>query len=371
MMKTETDSSRLRKERIYVCHTFYHAYIAFLKEMALPKEKQGGATLVLSKMSNDFAYLKANTEKTGFFEEVIEFDEKPFTYFRELDKYKKDRGNIVINMFYRIVFTRKFAKLEAPYVPVDFRQYKEIYVFCDSDPIGVYLNMNHIYYHAVEDGLDTLKTTDDARLTNAGHFELKCKMAKMNLIFIENGYSKYCLDMEVNNKSVIKYDYEGYIEVPRDALYKRLNDEDKQILLSAFVDNKEEIEAKINEAKKAKAESGEKCVLILSDPLCDLDTRKRIMDDLLEEYGRDAKVFIKPHPRDELDYRPLYPEVPQFSPKVPMEILNLFEGIHFDTVVSVFTELEAIKFADEKIRLAEPFMDKYEDPEMHWHNKRI
>ena len=47
-----------RKERIYVCHTFYHVYIAILKECNFPLERRGGATLVLSKMSNDFGNLK-------------------------------------------------------------------------------------------------------------------------------------------------------------------------------------------------------------------------------------------------------------------------------------------------------------------------
>ena len=36
------------KDRIYVCHTFYHVYITFLKEMNLPKEEQGKATLAVS-----------------------------------------------------------------------------------------------------------------------------------------------------------------------------------------------------------------------------------------------------------------------------------------------------------------------------------
>lgn len=361
----------MRKERIYVCHTFYHAYITFLKEMVLPKEQQGGATLVLSNLSTDLTSLIDKVKATEFFEEVIRFDEKPFWYFKELDKYKKDRGNIVINMFYRIAFSRKFAKLEAPFVPVDFREYKEIYVYCDSDPIGLYLNMNHIYYHAVEDGLDTLKTCDNARVSNIGHFNFKNKMAKMNLIFIENGHSKYCLDMEINDKSVLKYDRDFYIEVPRKPLFDRLTSSDKDILLRAFMDNKEEIEMAISEARKAKEERGQKSVLILSDPVCDLEIRKHMMDDLLAEYGQGTKVFIKPHPRDKLDYKSLYPDIPQFGARVPMEILNLMEGAHFDTVISIFTELDAITFADEKLRLAEDFMDKYENPKIHRHNDNI
>ncbi|MCQ2521825.1 MAG: glycosyltransferase family 52 protein [Lachnospiraceae bacterium] len=359
------------KKRIYVCHTFYHVLVTFLKELSLPVEEQGKATLVLSKMSNDFGALKEQIEKTGYFEDVLWFDEKRETFFPALDKYKKNRGNIVINMFYRIRFVRKFAKLQAPYVPVDFREYENIYVFCDSDPIGIYLNMNHIYYHAMEDGLDCLKTLDSARVGNIGHFELKEKFARKNLIFMENGHSKYCIDMEVNNRSVIKYDFEKYVEVPRAPLYERLTPEDKDLLLRAFVANKEEIETSIGLMK-----AGRESVLILSDPLCDLETRKRIMDDLLATYGKakdgsDAIVFIKPHPRDVLDYKANYPNLPQFDAKVPMGLLSFVEGIHCTKVVSVFTELSAITYAEEKIRLGGEFMDQYEDPMIHNYNERI
>ena len=358
----------MKSGRIYVCHTFYHVYITFLKELALPKEEQGGATLVLSLMSNNFGGLKERIEALGFFEEVLEYDEKREEFFPELAKYKVDRGNIILNMLQRISFTSKFAKLQEKFVPTDMKQYKDIYVYCDSDPIGVYLNKKKIRYHAVEDGLDCLKTLDSARVTNKGHFEMKAKFAKLGLIHIENGYSKYCIDMEVNDRSVLKYDNPKYKEVPRKPLYDRLTEADRQLLLKAFVEDKEEIEERIKQAK----ECGQKTVLILTDPLCDLDTRKRITDDLMETFGhddqgREALVFIKPHPRDVLDYKKYYPDCPFFPSSVPMEILNFFEGMHIDTVVSVYTELGAISFADEKVRLGHDFMDKYEDPDVHRH----
>ena len=62
------------KDRIYVCHTYYHAYIVALKELNLEKEKRGNATLVLSTMSNDFGNLKERAERCGLFEEVCMFD---------------------------------------------------------------------------------------------------------------------------------------------------------------------------------------------------------------------------------------------------------------------------------------------------------
>ena len=196
------------RSRIYVCHTFYHAYITCLKELHIqrdPVQKQAGAVLLLSSMSNDFGNLKERAEKSGLFTEVLPFDEKEETYFPELAKYLTDTGNLVKNMLQRIRFTRKFGKLLEPYIPVDFKRFDDIYVFCDSDPIGYYLSTHKIYYHAVEDGLNCILYYDTARYDNRGHFKLKAWMSKHNLIFIQNGYNKYCLDMEVNDVSVLPY----------------------------------------------------------------------------------------------------------------------------------------------------------------------
>lgn len=361
------------KDRIYVCHTFYHVYVTFLKELKLRAKceeagkSSGGATLVLSNMSIDFENLKSRVESTGIFEEVVEFDEKAETFFPGLAEYKKDTGNFVKNLLQRMKFTRRYAELEAPYIPVNFREYKDIYVFCDSDPIGYYLNQNRIYYHAVEDGLNCIKNFDAARYDNRGHFGLKAFLSmKMNLIFVQNGYGKYCLDMEVNDISALQYPCPRYIEEPRQALVDRLTEEDKKIILKAFIRDIDTLTRQIEESSK----SGDK-ILILTEPLCTLDVREQIFRDLIEMYEPEGTIFLKPHPRDLLDYRTLFAEYPQFDATVPMEMLNYFPGLRFKKVVAVLTEVKAIQFADEAVRLGPDFMDKYEDPLIHRQNEQI
>ena len=226
----------MQKDRIYVCHTFYHAYVACLKELNLPKDQQGGATLVLSKMSNNFATFPERAKKSGLFAAVIEFDEKDYTYFPELVSLKKDRGNLVLNMLQRMKFCKRLGELEAPFVPVDFSQYRDIYVFCDSDPIGYYLSCRKIYYHAVEDGLNCIRYRDTARDDNRGHFALKAKMAALGLIFIQNGYGKYCIDFEVNDISVLDHPIPKMREVPREALVAHLSDADRALLSDMFIE---------------------------------------------------------------------------------------------------------------------------------------
>ena len=354
------------KERIYVCHTSYHVYVTCLKELTLPKAMRGQATLLLSTMSNEFGNLQERAEKSGLFEDVRVFEEKKAEFFPRLDKYRMDYGNLVLNMLSRMRFTKLLGRLEEPFVPVDFREYRDIYVFCDSDPIGYYLNYKKIRYHALEDGLDCIRYYDSARYDNRGHFKLKALLASRNLIFIQNGYSKYCVDMEVNDTSVLEYPCPKYIEQPREALTRRLTREDKDIITRIFMENMDGLLEQL-----ARGDHHEKKVLVLTEPLCAPDVRKRIFTDIIAQYGQDAQVLIKPHPRDTLDYRKEFPDRIVLDGMFPMEILNFVEGLEFDQVVTVYTVPDALHFAKEKIYLGDDFMDRYEKPEEHRFNEQI
>lgn len=378
-------------KRIYVCHTFYHVYVACLKEFhirhtaqnngtsgnecaegssdAACHEEIGAATLLLSKMSNHFDTLVGRARLCGLFEDVIEFDEKPDTFFPELTALHTDTGSLIHNMCNRIRYCRKFAILEKPYVPVDFKEYDDIYVFCDSDPIGYYLNYMKIRYHAVEDGLDCIRYGDTARFDNNGHFALKAAMAATGLIFIQNGYGKYCIDMEVNNISILEYPCKKYIEQPREQLVSELTQEDKELMLRLFVANLDELMSKLAESKSSPR------VLVLSEPLCSLKVRERIFRDIINEYGRidekKAVVMIKQHPRDYMDYNSLFPDITILDGSFPMEMLNFIPGLRFDRLVSVYTVVDSIKFVNEKIFLGDDFMDRYEAADIHRINEQI
>lgn len=350
-----------KEGRVYVCHTYYHVFVTCLKELNL-KDRSEPADLVISLMSTDFEDFVQRFQNCGIFRNVILFDEKRESNFPELEKYRADKGNIISNMYARIRFTKKFAEYEKPYIPVNFKQYKEVYVFCDTDPIGYYLNKNHIYYHAVEDGLDTLKPCVYSRFDNRGHWGLKKFFSKnLNLIFIRDGYGKYCLDMEVNDISVIDDDPKVYKQVSRSELMESLDKDSRELIIRTFVRDYDKMKEVCKSLQKE-----EKNILILTEPLTpSFDTREKIFRGLVEEYEKAGRVFLKPHPRDDLDYKNRFADVLQFDRTIPMEIFNFFEEIRFDTVVSVYTQLGGVKFACEKIELGDDFMDKYEDPSIH------
>lgn len=351
------------KGRIYICHTYYHAYIAVVKELAGREASLGCADIVLSTMSNDFGNLGERLEKSGVFQNVYMYDEKADVTSPEVMKYHADRGNIVLNLLQRIKYTRLLGRLQEKYIPTDLSQYQDVYVFCDSDPIGYYLNYKKIHYHAVEDGLNSGLLDDQARNANKGAFGLKCFMAKLGLIFIESGYSRYCIDYEVNDISKNHKPPKNVVEVPREELNNKLSDADHDILVSIFLENSERLVKQLLEPSEAY--KGKPNVMILTEPLCELDVRKKLFGDIIKEYEADNRVIIKPHPRDLLDYEKEFPDVTVIKDRFPMEVLGDIVGFEVDKLVSVITQVDNVYFAKEIVYLGLDFLDKYEDPGIH------
>ncbi len=349
--------------RIYICHTYYHAYIAVVKELVKRKEDRERADIVLSTMSNDFGSLKERLEATGVFKNVFIYEEKEDVSSPEVMKYHKDKGNIVLNLLQRIKYTRLLGKLQEQYIPTDMSKYRDVYVFCDSDPIGYYLNYKKIPYHAIEDGLNSGKLDDQARNANKGAFPVKCAMAKLGLIFIESGYSRYCIDYEVNDISVNHKPPKNTIEVPRQELNDRLSKEDHRALVDIFLPNSEKVVSQL--LGDTKSPGVKPNAMILTEPLCDMDVRKEMFGDIIKEYENEYRVIIKPHPRDVLDYEKEFPDVEVIKEKFPMEVLGDIEGFKVDKLISVITQMENVYFAKEIVYLGLDFLDKYEDPAIH------
>ncbi len=146
----------------------------------------------------------------------------------------------------------------------------------------------------------------------------------------------------------------------------RLTDEDKELILKAFIRDMEGLKKQLADGAEEKNK-----ILILTDPLCTLDIRERIFRDIIKMYEPEGKIFLKPHPRDDLNYQELFREYPQFDAKIPMEMLQFFPGVRFRKVVGVFTEIKDLPYAEETVCLGADFMDAYEDPLIHRQNEQI
>lgn len=359
------------RSRLYVCHTFYHVYVSVLKEMKIQRKNEPEyrkADIALSSLSTDFENLGERLKRTEIFDRIIALDEKREEFFPELAKYRKNYGNLLKHMVNRIIFTKRLAKCEAPYMKsIDFKSYEDIYVFCDSDPVGYYLNKKHIYYHAVEDGLDCLKNLDDAYIANSSHFKLKTWLSRRNIIFIMNGWGKYCLDMEINDRSVVPTDCPRFVEEPRKPLEQALTAEQKNLIIQAFIEDADALREQLKPSYK-----GEEFACFLTEPHpVDIEARKQVCLDVIKTYCRGCRVLIKPHPRDMIDYVKLCPEAVVLRGRFPVEVLNFFEGLKIKRAVSILTTaMNSMDFVEEKLNLGAGFWDAYEEPEKHAFNRK-
>ena len=354
------------KDRVYICHTYYHAYIATVKELVAKKDPGGQADIILSTMSNNFENLKDRLERSKVFGSVFMYEEKEDVTSDEVMAYHRDKGNIVANLIQRITYTRLLGKLQEPYVPTDLSSYGDVYVFCDSDPIGYYLNYKKIPYHAIEDGLNSGMLDDQARFANRGAWPVKLLMSKLGLIFIESGYSRYCIDYEVNDISVNHKPPKNIVEVSRKGLNDRLSLDDHRILTDIFLENKDRVVEQLLGTGKYDDGLGKRPqVMILTEPLCEPKVRKKIFGDIIDMYKDSNRVIIKPHPRDLLDYEEAFPDITVIRDRFPMEVLGDIEGFSVDKIISVVTQMDNVYFAKELVYLGLDFLDKYEDPTVH------
>ena len=341
--------------RIYVCHTYYHVYISILKELNYQKADNTKGTMALSLMSTDFKDLKSRLEKSNIFKEVFELNEIHPYSFEEKFKYEQGKGNWVFKAYTRMLAWRHTAKQEEKFINVDFSYYDDIFVYCDGDPIGQYLNYKQIYYHAVEDGLDSCKWRG-AEKANASFFFLKLVLAKLGIIFIHDGYSKYAIDLEVNNKQGISSFGRKVLEVPREVLLSALNSKERQAIYDVFFIG----------IPDTKNNNDKKNIMLLTQPLCTLEKRIEMYKNIIHEHCQEYNVYIKPHPIDNADYETEFPECIVLERFFPIEILNFKCDLDIEKIITVYSNsLQQLTFANEKAVIGVEILDRYEDPILH------
>lgn len=343
----------MKHHRIYVCHTYYNVFVSLLKELNIQREKPDKGVIALSLMSTNFQDLGIILKRLNVFNDIIELNEVHPSKFEEKFAYTINRSHwwnpfqIIINYTF---YWRYIAKQTAKYINHDFRNYKDIYVFCDSDPIGQYLNYKRIPYTAVEDGLEAVRIS--AVEKSIDFLRPKIILSKFNIIFMRDGHSRYAKAIEVNSAKDIFTFGRNVVEVPRKVLLNNLNQTEKEMIYDTFI--------KVNETYRF--ENGRKNALLLAGQLCDPEYSFKIYHDIINEYCQGYNVYIKPHPIDENDYAAEFPDCVVLQRFFPLEIFNIKCDLNIERMISVTSVLDDYTFANEKIRLGLKFLNKYTFP---------
>lgn len=290
----------------YICHTPYHVLISLSKTML----ESGSVDAFLVDTIPDVDALASRLALAGVFNEVSCVGVgRPF---RTSSFYKGlflDSGiaNSVVD---------EFAKR--------LREYENRYIYNDISEVGCLMMRHGLQYHLLEDGFDAFKVFDQ----KSNEFGNKRVRKILNKLFHLPRFlsdTVYCLDVEVNDASGLKTRIDKpVIEKPRREIFSSLSSSQKAKISKVF-----------RIANIGETHGG---TLILTSPFLELGySESRI----LEYYGRLVSLFesrglcfIKPHPRDVIDYSSIVGSDRIIDRTAPIEIILMLPSLTFNSVVT-------------------------------------
>lgn len=318
------------KEKVYVCWSYHHILYAFERVLV---DKTAADIVLVFRGSNLRHSIYRRIIDSGVFENVYCFREQGYNW--EISK-----KNFVGYIYKRLWgMPRYFEKS----FPINLKEFQDIYLFYDASMIGAYLHIKRIPYHLIEDAKrafssSVLKRVEKTirKLIYNPNFLVRV-LKRMGYVIPIFGESKYCMDIEVDSDIDLyrtAYNYNKFFVMPARTFENKLTKEDIDIIIKVFSDN-------------YKLDCSKRYVLLLTEPLKangvvkSFDEQKKVYQCFIKKIASWSTeiIMIKPHPRDEFDYKELLKNnrIVLLDKSFPSEILSLnsikcFE--HFYTIDS-------------------------------------
>lgn len=351
-----------RKKQLYCCSSYYQLLISLMKALTQAQR----VDLVLEEHGIETARLLAPAlvhQMAGCVDQVFVCPDS-----EKIDPYRQrcasflpwQRRQVLRHMekvFEEMAFRERenFAKEKEDFA----KEYEKIHVFWDLGYAGTYLNIRRIPYTLHEDSLNSYQHIRENRPNYRYIFEPKGWKFRLKKHFrigvIPFGYSDCCDAVEVNEKAGIEILPDKVREAPRAELEKALTKEQKKKLFDLFMAGVE-----MEEGWKGDT------VLLLTEPfaltgrLPSVEAQVKLYRDILEQYEGKGQVYLKPHPRDTVDYRKYFPKVMMMEKNIPMEVLNFNEHFQVSRAITVTSSaVWGIHCAGEKIYLGREFLGRY------------
>ncbi|MBS4761790.1 hypothetical protein KG089_03570 [Carnobacteriaceae bacterium zg-ZUI252] len=283
---------------VFVCNTTYHLLITLV--MLTEKEAQNGVIVLDSRLKHTDVY-----------------------YHRLHEIFNID---VAICDYAQIYPTKASFLLNK--TSIDMSQFvvkgDQVFVYNDANNFGYYLHKNKIPYILREDGYDFLKSPkleDDTWIDDA-LFNIKRMIKGAPRA---KGFSKFCKEFNVNSLDGVKKDSRSkkMTETSRTELFNQLSDEKKAKLFKLFDVAPLSIE---NNAALIITQPLYTQNIHVNQPEQQLEFYKEIVEKLQEQ---NYVVYIKVHPRDDLDYT-VYPNVKILPAQVPLELIDLMLNTEFE-----------------------------------------
>ncbi len=303
-------------KKLYVVSTYYHALISCVKQL-LSSDK---SDIICTSYIPDGKTLSEKIKKSGIFDK---------TYY--IDKIKE--YNSPNKLDYIFFYHKKNAETIERQFKVDLSIYSEINIFHDNTWFAHYLKDKKIDYRLIEDALDSFKNiskSNFAFMLNGSRIKYAIK-SFFRIGYVYCGCDKHTVEVEVNDKKeleIVLFAKDKIVEIPRKTMFNLLSSEQIAILRNIFL-------------KEITLSGLDNAVLILTRPYTvdktmqtereQLDYYRNIIHNNLDN---DELIYIKPHPRDEINYFDAFPEAIILDKNMPVEILFIGEENLFKKVIS-------------------------------------
>lgn len=322
------------EKNIYFCNTYYHVLISILKTM---KDKNCKSDLVVtSDIYNNNLVKDINLinriKNKKIFNSVIVYD------YSKIEIEIQESRFTAIKRFFLTNYLAIKDELK-------LKSYDKIYIFFDGSLIGHLLNVKKIKYNLLEDGMDTFKINYLLKNHQQNKKNKIKGIIKYYLNFREFGESKYIESIEVNNADGLEFLNKKIIEYPKKKLFDSFSKNELEDVSKIFMPELC-LENMINSN------------LLITQPLfqdgyCDsIDNQINIYKSILNEVNlKEENVIIKPHPRENIDYKKYFPNSMILLKNFPLEILY-FYNVKFKKIISISsTSINLFENCEKKIIL--------------------
>lgn len=338
-------------KRLFICDRQYSLYRTLIKCV---NDTDNWNDLLITNVVSGTEKLYPILQKESIFKNVFFYDDDL------IRKFSKNKGaglsecrrplkaaRLVVNQLKEYCRHQKESKYIRLPEGLDIKQYEEIYVNDGFSTLVFYLRSQKKSFICVEHAKNAFQPMLPSWIQTLSNRMMPI-LDKLGIAYAPRGTSKWVEAIEVNQNCNLRPEVrkKEIREVNIDKLLEAMNDEDKNRIFDIYC-----------KAYGLTLDCSKPVHIILTCPLFNdgvvhsekdqVEAYKNLIERMIGTYDN---VWIKPHPRDTVDYQVYFPGVPEIDRGISAEILNLSSSLKIAGVYGFITSsMDAFTTAERKV----------------------
>lgn len=336
-------------KRIFVCENPYVLYKVLVKNIT---NKEDENDILISDNFPDLMRIHQALKETKIFKEVMSFHYEPNTKYNSMVVKRSDNAFVQLWLFLQRywgnTFHQKKLKAVKELQRIDFSQYDQIFVSdFDVSIVNGYLAENKFEYTLMEHAKYVFRRDNVGLVYNTVTY-MAHMLEKVGLITGIRIATKYCRCVEVSkNKDLGRcLGLKEIVEWDVDEQIKKISAQEKNQIFMIYAN-----------AYDIYIEKERQANLLLTNPLFldglvnSWEEQRKVYQWIIENnFEKESVIYIKPHPRDMMDYAHEFKNVEVIDKGVSAEVLQLSSELRFRKVLTFYsTSVNSFKGVAEEV----------------------